>query len=105
MNGFYILLRDNRYKPSNAREHAWGAPPSNKDIKMIKAELAYKPLGIGKWTTVTISRDMALALAKEYAESGWPVMVDGIKFERLESPLDCPVEVINCLDFLFFPCE
>ncbi|GAM56058.1 hypothetical protein JCM19231_4004 [Vibrio ishigakensis] len=50
---------------------------------MIKAELAYKPLGIGKWTTVTISRDMALALAKEYAESGWPVMVDGIKFERL----------------------
>ncbi len=51
---------------------------------MIKAELAYKPLGIGKWTTVTISRDMALALAKEYAESGWPVKVDGIDYKALE---------------------
>ncbi len=53
---------------------------------MMKATLAYIPMGIGSWTSVTVSREIAFALAKEYTEYGWPVTVDGEEFAiNLES--------------------
>jgi hypothetical protein len=44
---------------------------------MIKATLSYIPLGIGSWNTVTVSKEIAVALAEEYSSYGWPVQLDG----------------------------
>lgn len=40
-------------------------------------ELRYQVMSFGPWTTVTISRDIALYLAIEYTELGWPVELNG----------------------------
>jgi hypothetical protein len=53
--------------------------------KMIKATLAYIPMGIGSWNEVTVSREIALALAAEYASFGWPVKVNNEDFLHLKS--------------------
>ncbi|WP_172837689.1 hypothetical protein [Vibrio splendidus] len=44
---------------------------------MKTQELAYKPYGIGSWTHVTVSKDVAEALASEYSNYGWEVKIDG----------------------------
>ncbi len=44
---------------------------------MKTQELAYKPYGIGSWTHVTVSKDVAQALASEYSNDGWEVKIDG----------------------------
>jgi hypothetical protein len=49
-----------------------------KDNSIMKTqELAYKPYGIGSWTHVTVSKDVAEALASEYSNYGWEVKIDG----------------------------
>ncbi|MFA0074525.1 hypothetical protein AB4396_12530 [Vibrio cyclitrophicus] len=48
---------------------------------MKTQELAYKPYGIGPWTHVTVSKDVAQALANEYSNYGWEVKVDGCAIE------------------------
>ncbi|WP_167494639.1 MULTISPECIES: hypothetical protein [Vibrio] len=50
---------------------------------MMTQQLAYKPFGIGSWTHAIVSKDVALALAKEYASYGWPVTIDGHQLEEL----------------------
>ncbi len=47
---------------------------------MIKATLSYIPMGIGSWNTVTVSREIAIALAEEYVSYGWPVQIDGEEY-------------------------
>ena len=44
---------------------------------MKTQEPAYKPYGIGSWTQVTVSKDVAQALANEYSNYGWEVKIDG----------------------------
>ena len=48
---------------------------------MKTQELAYKPYGIGSWTHVTVSKDVAQALASEYSNYGWDVKIDGNSIE------------------------
>ncbi|MEZ8016918.1 hypothetical protein ACED63_00695 [Vibrio splendidus] len=48
---------------------------------MKTQELAYKPYSIGSWTHVTVSKDVAQALASEYSNYGWEVKVDGNAIE------------------------
>ncbi|MEZ9698172.1 hypothetical protein AB4455_01280 [Vibrio sp. 10N.261.46.E12] len=48
---------------------------------MKTQELAYKPYGIGSWTHVTVSKDVAQALANEYSNYGWDVKIDGDAIE------------------------
>ena len=48
---------------------------------MKTQELAYKPYGIGSWTHVTVSKDVAQALANEYSNYGWEVKIDGNAIE------------------------
>ena len=53
-----------------------------KDDSIMKTqELAYKPYGIGSWTYVTVSKDVAQALANEYSNYGWDVKIDGNAIE------------------------
>ena len=44
---------------------------------MKTQELAYNPYGIGSWTHVTVSKDVAQALANEYSNYGWEVKIGG----------------------------
>lgn len=44
---------------------------------MKTLELAYQPFGLGLWNRVTVSKDVAQALAKEYMSYGWLVELDG----------------------------
>ena len=44
---------------------------------MKTQELAYKPYGIGSWTHVTVSKDVAQALPSDYSNYGWEDKVDG----------------------------
>ncbi|WP_299689855.1 hypothetical protein [uncultured Vibrio sp.] len=52
---------------------------------MKTQKLAYKPYGIS-WTYVTVSKDVAQALAAEYSSYGWEVTIDGNAIES-EHPL------------------
>ncbi|HAV6898275.1 TPA: hypothetical protein RQJ43_001140 [Vibrio vulnificus] len=38
--------------------------------------IKYQPFGIGEWTTLYVSTDVANALEKEYMSYGWPVEVN-----------------------------
>ncbi|WP_167469912.1 hypothetical protein [Vibrio aquaticus] len=40
---------------------------------MVMVELSYQVMGIGKWTQVNVSEDVAQALLNEYQGYGWPV--------------------------------
>ena len=44
---------------------------------MKTQELAYKPYGIGSWTHVTVTKDVAEALKSEYSNYGWEMKIDG----------------------------
>lgn len=43
---------------------------------MLSYVISYQPYGVGKWTTATVSKDIAQALLKEYTSYGWPVSVE-----------------------------
>ncbi|WP_165387944.1 hypothetical protein [Vibrio vulnificus] len=38
--------------------------------------IKYQPFGIGEWTTLYVSTDLANALEREYMSYGWPVEVN-----------------------------
>lgn len=38
--------------------------------------IKYQPFGIGAWTTLYVSSELACALEKEYLSYGWPVEVN-----------------------------
>lgn len=40
---------------------------------MVVVQLSYQVMGIGKWTQVNVSEDVARALLTEYESYGWPV--------------------------------
>jgi len=40
---------------------------------MVIVQLSYQVMGIGKWTQVNVSEDVARALLNEYESYGWPV--------------------------------
>ncbi|WP_171761486.1 hypothetical protein [Vibrio sp. RE86] len=42
---------------------------------MVLVQLSYQVMGIGKWTQVNVSSDVAEALVNEYEGYGWPVKV------------------------------
>lgn len=68
---------------------------------MKTQELAYKPYGIGSWTHVTVSKDVAQALASEYSNYGWEVKVDGNAIET-ELALKAAQKRKNLLTRRFF---
>ncbi|MDN3702574.1 hypothetical protein ACFFUO_03475 [Vibrio artabrorum] len=49
---------------------------------MKMQELSYKPYGVGSWTHVTVSEDVAQALAHEYLTYGWEVRIDNIPLKN-----------------------
>lgn len=42
---------------------------------MVLVQLSYQVMGIGKWTQVNVTSDVAEALVDEYEGYGWPVKV------------------------------
>jgi uncharacterized protein CbrC (UPF0167 family) len=42
---------------------------------MEVVKLSYQVMGIGNWTEVQVSADVARALVSEYESYGWPVKV------------------------------
>ncbi|EGA70526.1 hypothetical protein VISI1226_00635 [Vibrio sinaloensis DSM 21326] len=40
---------------------------------MDMVKLSYQIMGIGKWTEVYVSKDVANALVREYRSYNWPV--------------------------------
>lgn len=45
-------------------------------------ELKYQVMGFGPWTTATVSCDIAIRLAAEYSELGWPVEINGAEYNK-----------------------
>ena len=45
-------------------------------------ELKYQVMGFGPWTIATVSHDIAIRLAEEYSELGWPVEVNGSEYKK-----------------------
>ena len=43
--------------------------------------LAYQAMGVGPWVSAIVSPEVAVSLAKEYRQYGWPVKVNNIDFE------------------------
>ncbi|BAC97665.1 hypothetical protein [Vibrio vulnificus YJ016] len=48
----------------------------NTGESMQTVMIKYQPFGIGEWTTLYVSTDVANALEKEYMSYGWPVEVN-----------------------------